>query len=129
MPRCYSGDEPPKKLIEMMDLFGDNGYQLDLCKSDYGRDLAYLSMHLVESVLTVSLNDLPDISSIEVCYSDKDSRQRARNFCDGGQMIPNGPNGWTYDIKKNAIHFSQNIQLDNTNGQFDIQYTPFYTDE
>ena len=124
----YSGAEAPKKLMEMMNLFGDNGYQLDLCKSDYGKDLAHLSTHLVESVLTVPLNDLPDVTSIEVCYSNKDSRKRARSFCDGGQVIPNGSNGWTYDVEKNAIHFSQDIQLDNANGQFDIQYTPFYID-
>ena len=115
----------PSKLIKMVELFNTRGYFFDLCKSDYGEDLAHLAEQLVQSVLTFELDDLPDITSIEVCYRNH-TPKKEHEFCEGGQTISNDLNGWTYDIESNAIRFSSNIHLEDTGGYFDIRYELVY---
>ena len=116
------GDKPilhPSKIIKMTKLFGPRGYYFNLCQFDYGKDLAHFASHLIESVLTIHLDRLPDFSSIEVYYEHKN----------GIQKISNGPMGWSYNAKKNAIELSRNIQPEEEGGQFRIKYEPLYTPE
>ncbi len=114
---CERDDPDPSfKLMEMVKLFGPRGFQFELCQFGYGKDLARFANHLVDSVLTVPLEDLPDVDTIEVYYVHED----------GSQWIPNSPRGWVYDVKKNAIHLSRNIHLEQTEGQFSIKYKPIY---
>ena len=121
-----SKSSTPDLLMEMVELFGDRGYSFDLCKSNYGEDLARIARSIVFSILTINLDDLPDISSIRVCYRDEASRER--EFCEKGQEIFSGPDGWSYDIERNAIHLSPNILLeDRLNGRFDIQFNSIYS--
>ena len=116
----------PYFLMEMVELFGDRGYSFDLCKSNYGEDLARIARSIVFSILNIDLDDLPDISSIRVCYRDGASKER--EFCERGQEIFSGPDGWSYDIERNAIHLSPNVLLeDRLNGRFDIQFNSIYS--
>ena len=121
-PSCRadnSGSPKNMKLQRMVKLFGPRGYKFNICKPDYGIDLAKFATHLVHSVLTIPLKDVPDISSIEVYYEYGD---------DNIQSISKGPQGWSYDSNKNAIHLSPDIQLEN-DGKFRIKYQPLYTSE
>ena len=119
---------PPYTLMRMVDLFGDRGYSFDLCESDYGKELAKVARSIVHSILTIDLDDLPDITSIKICYREVISRER--EFCESGQEILNGSDGWIYDIERNVIHLSPNIVLNNRlNGSFDVQYIPVYSPE
>ena len=123
----YGKPPVPDLLMEMVELFGDRGYSFDLCKSNYGEDLARIARSIVFSILTINLDDLPDISSIRVCYRDDASRER--EFCEKGQEIFSGPDGWSYDIERNAIHLSPNVLLESrlNNGRFDIQFNSIYS--
>ena len=109
-------DVIPHKLMEMVELFGPRGFQFELCQFDYGKSLAHFANHLIESVLTVPLDFLPDVSTIEVYYDHKG----------GSQRIPNGANGWAYNTGSNAIRLSRDVHLEQTGGQFNIKYKPFY---
>ena len=115
---CERDDPGPSfKLMEMVKLFGPRGFQFELCQFDYGRNLAYFANHLIESVLTVPLDDIPDVDTIEVSYV----------HGGGSQWIPNSFfRGWVYDVKKNAIHLSRDIHLEQTEGQFSVKYKPLY---
>ena len=116
----------PDLLMEMVELFGDRGYFFDLCKFNYGEDLAHIARSIVFSILTINLDDLPDISSIRVCYRDDISKER--EFCEKGQEIFSGPDGWSYDIEKNTVNLSPNVLLESKlNGRFDIQFNPIYS--
>ena len=122
----YGKPSVPNLLMEMVGLFGDRGYSFDLCKSNYGEELAHIARSIVFSILNIDLDDLPDISSIRVCYRDGASRER--EFCEKGQEIFSGPDGWSYDIERNAIHLSPNVLLeDRLNGRFDIQFNSIYS--
>ena len=121
-----SQSSTPDLLMEMVELFGDRGYSFDLCKSNYGEDLARIARSIVFSILTINLDDLPDISSIRVCSRDDTSKER--EFCEKGQEIFSGPDGWSYDIERNTIHLSPNIVLDDRlSGRFDIQFNSIYS--
>ena len=126
---CNSSEDlPALKLMKMVDLLGDHGYSFDLCDLDYGKELAKVARSIVYSVLTIELDDLPDVTSIRICY--REVRSKEREFCETGQEIFNGSDGWIYDIDTNAIHFSSDIALENRlNGSFDIQYIPIYSPE
>ena len=114
------------KLLKMVNLFRGRGHSFDLCKSDYGKDLAHVAQSIVFSVLTIDLDDLPDVSSVRVCYRQGDFREK--EFCESGQEIANGSDGWIYDIQRNAIHLSPDIVLESRlSGKFDIQYIPIYS--
>ena len=118
----------PFKLMEMVDLFGDHGHSFDLCDSDYGKELAKVAHSIVSSILTIDLDDLPDVTSIRICYREVTFRER--EFCETGQEILNGSDGWVYDIERNVIHLSPNIVLNNRlDGSFDVQYIPVYSPE
>ena len=123
-PRKYTctREGPPgdRKLKETVGLFGPRGYEFDICQFDYGKHLAKFATHLVQSVSTISLDSVPDISSIEVYYE----------YAGGGvQNIPNGSQGWSYDVDNNAINLSPDIQLDSGEGKFRIRYQVLYTSE
>ena len=125
---CNSSEKTPFELMRMVDLFGDHGHSFDLCDSDYGKELAKVAHSIVSSILTIDLDDLPDVTSIRICYREVTFRER--EFCETGQEILNGSDGWVYDIQRNTIHLSPNIVLDNRlNGSFDIQYIPVYSPE
>ena len=116
------------KLLKMARLFGGNGHVFDLCNSDYGKELADIAQSIVYSVLTIELDDLPDLSSIRICYREVGSKER--EFCETGQEIANGSDGWIYDIGRNAVHLSPDIILESQlDGKFDIQYIPIYSPE
>ena len=115
----------PYFLTEMVKLFGERGYFFDLCKFNYGADMARIARSIVSSILTINLDDLPDVNSIRVCYRNGFSKEK--EFCEKSQEIFSGPDGWSYDIEKNAIHLSPNIVLDDRlNGRFDVQFNPIY---
>ena len=119
---------PPYTLMRMVDLFGDRGYSFDLCESDYGKELAKVARSILHSILTIDLDDLPDVTSIRICYREVTFRER--EFCETGQEILNGSDGWVYDIERNVIHLSPNIVLNNRlDGSFDVQYIPVYSPE
>ena len=113
------GTDSDRKLQKMVGLFDSRGYEFDLCQSDYGEDLARFATYLVESVSTISLDNVPDISSIEVYYE----------YEGGVQDIPNGPQGWSYDSDGNTINLSPDLQLDNEEGKFRIKYQHLYDSE
>ena len=114
------------KLMRMVKLFGGNGHVFDLCNSDYGKELADIAQSIVYSVLTIELDDLPDINSMRVCY--RQGSLREGKFCETGHEIANGSDGWIYDVGRNAIHLSADIVLESQlNGKFDIQYIPIYS--
>ncbi len=119
---CHEDESGQDKYVlefeRMVGLFGRRGYSFDLCQASYGKDLAHFASHLVQSVLTIPLDSLPNIASIEVRYE----------YEKGVQKIFNGSGGWTYDIDENAIHLSRNIDLEQTGGQFYINYEPIYAD-
>ena len=124
----HNSEMAPLKLVEMVDLLGGQGHSFDLCDLDYGKELAKVAQSIVSSILTIELDDLPDVDSIRICYREVSSKER--EFCETGQEILNGSDGWIYDIGRNAIHFSSNIVLENRlDGSFDIQYTPIYSPE
>ena len=108
-----------KNLKKMVSFFGPRGYEFNLCQSNYGEDLAQFAIHLVESVLTIPLDDLPDISSIEVYYE----------YAEGVQNIPNGPRGWAYDPDNNTINLSKDVQLEGEEGKFQVKFQPLYVPE
>ncbi len=116
---CKLEDEPPTNFIEMTDLFNERGYYFNFCQFDYGKDLARFANHLVDSVLSIPLDDLPNVETMEVRYSYKGK----------SQLIHKGPDGWSYDMDKNSIHLSRNIRLEKTGGNFLVDYEPFYTPE
>ena len=120
------GRVTPRVLMEMVELFDERGYSFDLCKFNYGEDLAHIARSMVFSILTLDLDDLPDLNSIRVCYRDGSSKEK--EFCEKGQEIFSGPDGWSYDIENNAIHLSPNIVLDDRlNGRFDIQFSSIHS--
>ena len=114
---CKNEEEPPTNFIEMVELFKDRGYQFNLCQFNYGKDIAHFANHLVDSVLSIPLDRLPNVDSMEVRY----------NYKGGSQLVPNGPGGWTYDTESNIVHLSKNIQLEKTEGKFSVNYEPFFT--
>ncbi len=109
----------PSKLMEIVELFGPRGFQFELCQFDYGKSLAHFANHLVDSVLTIPLDFLPDVSTMEVYYNHKEDSQR----------IPNGTKGWAYNAESNTIHLSRDIHLEKAEGRFGIKYKPFYIPE
>ena len=118
------GGALPGKLLEMKDYFGPRGYVFNLCQFDYGEKLAQIANRLIDSVLTVPLDQTPDIDSIEVSYKFPNGRK---------QMVPNDSvTGWTYDSEINAIRLSRKIQLNSygddssEDGEFNIQYKNYY---
>ena len=116
---CVPDGGPNTEFIELAKLFGNRGYIFSLCQFDYGKDLALFANHLVDSVLTVSLDSLPNVDSIEVRYK----------YEGGEHLIPKGPNGWTYDAANNVLHFSRKTRLDDKKGgKFIFKYEPFYNE-
>ena len=88
----------PRKLKAMMDFFDNRGHQLDLCKANYGEDMARIAEGLVKAVSTIYLDELPDITTLKVAY--------------GNIIIPNDPiTGWVYNAEENAIVLSPNIDI------------------
>ena len=121
--KCFAEEEDPPPgtgLIEMVNSFGSRGYHFNLCQFDYGKEVAYFTNHLVDSALTIPLNHLPDMDTIEVHY----------NYNGNSQLVPKGFRGWSYNTDNNAIHLSKDIQLKKVaGGKFDIKYEPLYTPE
>ena len=118
--KCAAEEYPPTSLIEMVNSFGSRGYRFNLCQFDYGKEVAYFADHLVDSALTIPLNRLPDMDTIEVRYS----------YSGNSQLVPKGFQGWSYSIDDNAIHLSRDIQLKKVvGGKFDVKYEPLYTPE
>ena len=111
--------ESPPKIMELVKLFGPRGYLFNLCRFNYGKNLSEFASHLVDFVLTFSLDYPPDLNSLEVHYHHKG----------GIQVVPKGPDGWIYDVKNNAIHLSRDIQLDGIGGKFNIKYELFHVSE
>ncbi len=116
---CDQEESPPSNIIEMVKLVGDRGYYFNLCQYNYGKGLAHFANHLVDSVLSIPLDPLPDVKTIAVRY----------DYKGGSQWIPKGFGGWTYDVDNNTIHLSRNIKLEKTGGEFSIQYELFYMPE
>ena len=114
---CDGEKKGPSKIREIVKLFGSRGYQFNLCQFNYGKSLAEFASRLVDLVLTVPLNHLPDVSTIEVRY---ESGENSR-------LIPRGSMGWAYDVEDNAIHLSRDIELEEFHGKFNVRYEPLYT--
>ncbi len=115
---CVADGGPNTDFVRMAKLFGSRGYIFSLCQFDYGKELAHFADHLVDSALTIPLDSLPNMDSIEVYYKNEI----------GKQLIPKGSNGWTYDGENNVVRLSRNIQLDGKKeGEFIFKYEPFYT--
>ena len=113
---CKKEESPPTKLQEVVDLFGSQGYQFNLCQFNYGKSLAEFASHLVDSALTVPLDRLPDVGTIEVYYE----------YGENSRLIPNGSRGWIYNVEDNTIHLSRDIQLEEFGGKFSVRYNPIY---
>ena len=109
----------PPKIMEMVKLFDHRGYWFNLCQFNYGKNLSEFASHLVDSVLAIPLNYLPNMGTIEVRY----------DYEGESQLIPNGLDGWTYDTESNAIHLSRDIQVGQMGGKFNIQYEWLYLPE
>ena len=114
----------PKRIFEIVDYFGPRGYVFNLCQFDYGEKLAQIANRLIDSVLTVPLDQTPDIGSVKVSYKFPNGRE---------QVVPNDSvTGWTYDSEINAIRLSRKIQLNSygddssEDGEFNIQYKNYY---
>lgn len=116
---CLHEEKPPN-FSELISFFGSRGYQFNLCQYSYGKDIARFARHLVDSALTIPLEQLPDIDTIKVYY----------NYKGGSQLISNGLQGWSYDIENNVIRLSRNILLESSvNGKFDVRYEALYEPE
>jgi hypothetical protein len=104
----------PVKLTRLAELFGQRGYRFNICQSDYGKDLARVATGIVDAVSTLYLEDLPDVTTLQVLYGDK--------------LIPNQEvGGWTYDFTLNAIHLSPEIDVVGANGDnVSVRYEPIY---
>lgn len=101
-PKCTGeADQPvPNKLIRLASLHKDNGFVLDLCKQNYGKDLAIVARNVIDSVSTIELDELPEIDTIEVTF--------------GGEVVPNSQeDGWVYNPDNNTIFLSPNIEIKN----------------
>ena len=118
---CYEEDNKyPTSFIKAAKLFGKQGYVFNLCRFDFGRELAYFANHLVDSALVIPLDHMPVMDSIEVYY----------NYKGDSQLVSNGPEGWSYNAKNNVIHLSRDIRLKKGgDGKFDVKYKMFYTPE
>ena len=106
----------PPGFIELAKLLGNRSYIFNICQFDFGKDMARFASHLVDSTLVTPLNSIPDIPTLEVWY----------NYKGGSQLIPKGPEGWSYNTKNNTIHLSRDIELEKTGGRFDIRYEKFH---
>ena len=113
---CKEEERLPLNFMELLYFFGDRGYQFNLCKFNYGKDLAHFAKHLVDAVLSISLERLPNVNTIKVRYTNKGKTR----------FIPRGPTGWTYDPKNNTLHLSQNTQVEKAGGTFHIEYESLY---
>ncbi len=110
---------PPRKLTEMVKLFGDRGYSFDLCQYHHHEEyLGRFANHLVDSVLSiplgrldsVSIPRLPDVDTIEVYYEHGNNKQRINE-------------GWMYmyDEKTSIIRLSRDLNLE-SGGRFIVKY-------
>ena len=108
---------PPLKIMKMVGFFGSRGYWFNLCRFNYGKILSGFANHLLDSVLTLPLDRIPDIDTLEVSYNYKGKKQ----------VIPS--EGWSYDVENNTIHLSRDIQLNQAGGEFDVKYELLYTSE
>ena len=106
----------PTKTMKMVEFFGPRGYLFNLCQFNYGKNLAEFASRLVSSVLTLPLSDVPDMDTLEVRY----------DYKGGSQVIPKGLRGWTYDVENNIIYLSRDIQLNHTEGKFNVKYESLY---
>jgi hypothetical protein len=103
----------PYKLRKLVSLFQSRGYRFNVCKSNFGSDLAKVATEIVNSVSTIYLDNLPDVRSIEVRY--------------GNELLPNNSMGWLYDNNINGIHLSPNIDLGIGNGEsINLSYEEIY---
>ncbi len=122
VPGYKCSREPPRfpsKIMKMVEFSGPRGYWFNLCRFNYGKSLSEFAAHLVDSASTIPLDDLPDLDTLEVRY----------NYKGGSQVIPMGPDGWTYDMENNAIRLSRNIHLDRVGGEFNVKYEWLYVSE
>ncbi len=91
----------PIKLRTIIDLFQERGYRFSLCQPNYGEDLARIATRLIRSASTIYLDQLPDVTTLEVYYGD--------------QRLLNDPlKGWVYDPDRNAIILAAGIEIDDT---------------
>ncbi len=109
----------PHKIMKMVEFSGPRGYWFNLCRFNYGKHLAEFAARLVDSVLTIPLDDLPDMNTLEIRY----------NYKGGSQVVPKGSEGWTYDMENNAIRLSRDIHLSQAGGKFNVKYKSIYTFE
>ncbi len=114
---CALDAEPPFNFIKIAKLFGNRGYLFNLCQFNFGNELALFASHLVDATLTIPLDHIPNMNTINVHYEHEE----------GSQVIPNGAEGWSYNGKKNSIQLSRDIQVEKKEGTFKVSYKPFYT--
>lgn len=114
--KCISEyDQPvPNRIMNLVKLHKERGYKFDLCKQDYGSDLAKVAKNLIRAASTVYLEQLPDITTLQVSYGD--------------YIIPNDPDeGWVYDPDENAILLSPNIDIrDPKPAKLNIKFESIY---
>ncbi len=101
-PNCRSSENmDPRKIRSIIELFQERGYKFSLCQPNYGEDLATVATRLIRSASTVYLDQLPDVTTLQVFYGD--------------QRLLNDPlKGWVYDPDRNAIILSAGIEIDET---------------
>ncbi len=109
-----AGGKYPSKIYALADLFQGRGHRFNICKSNYGEDLAEVATSIVQAVSTIFLDSLPDVRTIQVKYGD--------------QVIPNQEiGGWVYDFTINAIHLSPQIDVvGEASSLLSIQYDDIY---
>ena len=112
----------PKKLMRMVELFGDRGYSFDLCQYNYEKDLTQFANHLIDSVLSIPLDQLPEVETIEIFYGNAKITMRtpSRDVIEE-QVVELVRGSWAYDREANAIRLSRDLDLE-AGGKFFIRY-------
>ena len=86
----------PSKLEHFTQLV--NGKIFELCSEDYGEPLALVAQSLVGKASTISLEQIPDLSTLVLTY--------------GSQVIPEDPvYGWSYNAETNQIFLGGKMDL------------------
>lgn len=111
---CDGENMEPRKLEAMAALHKNRGYTFDICKDDYGKDMAQVAANIVKSVSAIPLEEVPSIPTIKVTYGD--------------QVIPNDTEaGWYYDADENSIYISPNLVIrDPEPRELKISYEAIY---
>ena len=91
------------------------GSIFELCSDDYGEPMARAAESLVNKASTISLTQIPDLSTLELKF--------------GSQVIPEDPvYGWSYNVETNQIFLGAKMDLEPEPKGTSVQffYEPVY---